>query len=255
MSESLVRNALQSIPGWEHASWQVLEGGQTNASFLIEFGGRRAVLKIDDAPRTTPFNSRPDEAEIQSLAFERGIATRVLHASECVYLSEFVAGTVWNADDLFDPQNLLRLANRLKKLHAMPLTGRIYDPIFAAEQYANKVSREKTDEAARHLAVVRQADPGGARVCCHNDLVAENILLTDYIRFLDWEYACDNTPLFDLATIISHHGLPDTLASMLLNAYFGDDIVDDTGNMHEALAEQRRLYESLRWLWTACRQV
>ena len=51
-------------------------------------------------------------------------------------------------------------------------------------------------------------------------LVAGNIIATPAIRFLDWEYACDNDQFFDLATVVAHHDLSDDRADFLLNAYF-----------------------------------
>jgi thiamine kinase-like enzyme len=100
--------------------------------------------------------------------------------------------------------------------------------------------------AEGHLAVVESA-PGPMNLCCcHNDLVAENIIATPDIRFLDWEYACDNDPLFDLAVIVAHHGLSDGQARVLLDAYF-----DGNGDAwRRQLGVQVRLYNALNWLWS-----
>ena len=67
------------------------------------------------------------------------------------------------------------------------------------------------------------------------------------IRFLDWEYACDNDPLFDLATVVAHHGLNDRQAGVLLDAYFDGN----GGRWRNALTSQMRLYDALNGLWAA----
>jgi thiamine kinase-like enzyme len=99
--------------------------------------------------------------------------------------------------------------------------------------------------AERHLAVV-EAAPGPMNLCCcHNDLVAENIIAMPGIRFLDWEYACDNDPLFDLAVVVAHHELSERQVQVLLDAYFDGD----GEPWRRQLGVQMRLYNALNWLW------
>ncbi len=85
--------------------------------------------------------------------------------------------------------------------------------------------------------------------CCHNDLVAENIVSANGVKFLDFEYASDNDPLFDLAVIVEHHSLSDSAERKLLDAYFGTEASD----RHRELAAQRRVYAALSWLWERSR--
>jgi len=68
--------------------------------------------------------------------------------------------------------------------------------------------------------------------------------------FLDWEYACDNDPLFDLATIVEHHELGETQGRTLLDFYFEGD----SCRWQKGLEEQRKLYLALLYLWMACRE-
>ena len=86
--------------------------------------------------------------------------------------------------------------------------------------------------------------------CCHNDLVAANIIATPAIRFLDWEYACDNDPFFDIATVVAHHRMPDERAHFLLDAYFDGDGT----RWRDYLTTQVRFYNALLWLWLNTRK-
>ncbi len=86
--------------------------------------------------------------------------------------------------------------------------------------------------------------------CCHNDLVAENIVTARGVVFLDFEYACDNDPLFDLAVVAEHHRLSDSAEERLLTAYFGAEAPEK----REELAAQRRVYAALSWLWDKSRR-
>jgi len=237
---------LAGIPGWRGASYSELPGGLTNRTLLVEKDGRRAVLKIDPSPRTAPYNSRRDEARVQERAAALGRANHVLHVEDTVLLSEWGEGEVWTRTHLGHDDNLRRVAAALREIHTLPLTGRTFDAVAAAQLYAGSLDASMSGAAEGHLAVVESA-PGPMNLCCcHNDLVAENIIATPDIRFLDWEYACDNDPLFDLAVIVAHHGLSDGQARVLLDAYF-----DGNGDAwRRQLGVQVRLYNALNWLWS-----
>ena len=235
------------IPGWRGASWSELPGGLTNRTLLVEKDGRRAVLKIDPSPRRVPYNSRRDEARIQQRAAALGRANGVLYVEDTVLLSEWGEGDVWTRAHFDEDDNLARVATALREMHRLPLTGRTFDAASAARLYARKLDAALSGDAERQLAAI-EAAPGPMNLCCcHNDLVAENIISTPGIRFLDWEYACDNDPLFDLAIVVAHHGLPGQQADILLDAYFDGD----GARWRKQLNVQMRLYDALNWLWAA----
>ena len=58
---------------------------------------RSAVLKIDVEPRVAPYNTRQQEAAVQTVAADAGLAAGVIHADRHIYLTEYVEGTVWSA--------------------------------------------------------------------------------------------------------------------------------------------------------------
>ena len=241
------RAVLDAIPGWQGAACSELPGGLTNETLLVEKDGRRAVLKIDPSPRKAPFNSRREEARIQQRAAALGRANGVLFAGDTVLLAEWAEGEVWTSAHFDAADNLVRLASALRDIHGLPLTGRVFDAAAAARLYARKAAMVDAALAERQLAVVESVPLPTNLCCCHNDLVAENILGTPEVRFLDWEYACDNDPLFDLAVVVAHHGLSDAQAGILLDAYFNGD----GASWRDKLDTQVRLYDALLWLWTA----
>lgn len=242
-------SVLADLPEWAGANVTELTGGLTNRTFLVETGEHRAVLKIDDKPREAPFNSRHTEARIQTAAVEQGLANRVLLATETVYMTEYVEGTIWSGQCLQDNSNLDHLATGLKKLHALPLTGRTFDPLGAARGYARNISESRADIVGNCLRKIEAGPRPHNLCCCHNDLVVANIINTPSIRFLDWEYACDNDPFFDLATIVAHHQLTQEQSNYLLESYFDGDGI----HWREQLARQAEVYEALLWLWDAAR--
>lgn len=242
-------SVLRAIPGWEEATVTELAGGLTNRTWLADAGGKRAILKIDDQLRQAPFNQRDQEAQVQSTAARHGLAGDVLYADEHVYLTEYLEGEVWSRDSLQNDANLAELATALKKLHSLPLTGRTFDARQAARGYAEK-ARAKDAAMTRDCLQVIESMPRLQNLCCcHNDLVAGNVIATPAVRFLDWEYACDNDPFFDLATIVAHHRIADHRAHLLLDAYFDGD----GQRWRKHLGTMVRFYNALLWLWLQSR--
>jgi len=240
---------IRRLPEWQGARWAELPGGLTNRVWLLHKDGRRAVLKIDDEPRAAYLNSRAEEASVQSAAASAGLANRVLFADEKVYLTDYVDGSEWVPACLDQAGRVEQLAASLRRLHSLPRTGRSFDAVGAARHYAANLVNPDEELVSMCLGIIRDARLPNYLCCCHNDLVAENIITTQGIKFIDWEYACDNDPMFDLATIVVHHELSDDRATALLSAYF-----DGSGERwHSRLAEQRRLYLALYYLWSASR--
>lgn len=243
-------SVLKTLPGWKHASLAELSGGLSNQTWLIEAGHRKAVLKIDPYPRQAPYNSRKAEAQIQKEAARQGLANRVLFVTDTVYVTEYLDGAVWSRRDLDNDANLARLARALRRLHSLPLTGRVFDARQAARQYAGRIDDADPELFSHSMRIVDGMPAPRHLCCCHNDLVAGNIIATPEIRFLDWEYACDNDPFFDLAAIVSHHKLSTPRADLLLDEYFGGD----GARWRQQLADYERFYNAILWLWQAARQ-
>lgn len=239
-----VEQALANIPAWAGAQYSELGGGLTNRSWLVEKDGQRAVLKVDAEPRREPFNSRAAEARVQGVAANLGIANNVIHVSETSILTEYSEGVVWSDGCLLVDENLDKLVVAMKQLHSMPLTGRTFDAKNAARGYAAQIDAD--EHTVRDCLAKVEAMPLPHNLCCcHNDMVAANIVYSPEVRFLDWEYACDNDPFFDIATVVAHHNLSADRADYLLDAYFDGD----GAKWKRQLARQTEFYDALYWLW------
>ena len=249
ISAGSIESVLGEIPGWAGADCTELAGGSSNRSYLVEKDGRRAVLKFDAAARELPYNTRANEGRVQTTAAQHGLAGRVLYVDDRIYLTEYAEGHVWSRVDLEDEQNLVTLAGALKALHSLPLTGRTFDASVAVRSYLSDIDNRDQDTIRRCTEIILSKGMPQNICCCHNDLVAGNIISTPDLRFLDWEYACDNDPFFDIATVITHHDLSDQQATLFLNSYFDGD----GDRWRGQLRSQMYMYDALHWLWLAGR--
>ena len=250
-------DALTRVPDWDGnlASWRELKGGLTNRSYLVEKGSDSFVLRLN-AEHTTVFNlDRISEMDIVARAAAAGLAPDLIFADvDCgILLYRYIPGQVWDVVELDDDRNLEALADLLHRVHDLPLSGIKFDPITVADRYSrNLESRPGLHDFACRCEEIIAAMPVCAEFrCCHNDVVAANVIADPDLKLLDWEYACDNDPMFDLASLIGFHNLKPERQSVLLNAYAGGK----ESELAERLGIQIRLYDAIQWLWLANRQM
>jgi len=237
------------------ATYREIQAGLTNKSYLVEIEGRPHVLRLDTGHAATMGLDRGLELEIQRRAAGAGLAPGILaaDADEGWLLYEYLEGRALQPGDLVNHAMLEAIATLLRAVHGLPASGRLLSVSAAAARYAAIVqpAPDLSAFAQRCVeAVVAAPSPVTIR-CCHNDVVAANIVSNGRLRLIDWEYACDNDPLFDLASLAGYHDLDERAVAALLAAYAGG--VD--GEMRERLSAQRRLFDALQWLWLAAQQV
>jgi thiamine kinase len=235
-------------------TYREIQAGLTNRSYLVDVEGRPHVLRLDTRHAARMGLDRGLEFEIQRRAAARGIAPPILAAEpdEGWLLYEYLEGRVLTPVDLADQAKIEAIAELLRTVHDLPASGRILSVVDAAARYLAIVRPDSglSDFARRCVGLVAAAPPPVTVRCCHNDIVAANIVANGRLRLIDWEYACDNDPLFDLASLIGYHDLDERTIAELLAAYAGRG----DGEMRERLSVQRRLFDALQWLWLAARQ-
>jgi len=249
--------ALSSIPGWNSAdsSWHELRGGLTNRSYLVERGNESFVLRLD-AEHTAAFNlDRISEIDIIKRAAVAGLAPEVVFADSGagILLCHYVSGKAWTVADLADDAKLEALAGLLRLVHDLPPSGVEFDPNSVARRYTQSLEARPGLHAfaSRCEQIIAAMSSNGEFFCCHNDVVAANVIADPKLKLLDWEYACDNDPMFDLASLIGFHNLGPERQSVLLSAYAGGH----DSELAERLEIQVRLYDAIQWLWLANRQM
>ena len=190
---------------------------------LVEHFESKFVLRIDKPMVGEIGLDRLAEEEICRLVAAAGLAPEPIYYDHDsgVSLLRFVAGTNWLESDLRDAGSLKRLAAILRRLHSLPEAGAKFDPGAAVQKYAEYLdTKEATrlqEKSSALLAACRQVQES---VClCHNDLLHHNILESEKLLLIDWEFAGMGDPYFDLAVVVQHHSLGEKLGNLFLEAY------------------------------------
>ena len=267
-------DALAMIPGWDRdtANIEELRGGLTNRVYHVRSGGRECVLRLTapghpvlhgistsmykPADNSGTFDlDRSCESAILKTAGVAGIAPALLYADSAagILVMEYLHGRVWQESDLGSRENIEALAELLRRVHALPPCGSRFDLAGHARNYEGHL-RENHDLyafAANCVRIISQSPMHESVACCHNDIVTANIIDSGGLKLIDWEYACDNDPMFDLASAIGFHDLDEDRQQLLLSAYAGGA----ASELKERLAEQVRVFDAIQWLWLAKRHL
>lgn len=242
--------SLHRIPGFSEAVIaRQISVGPVSDGFLVELAGSRYVLRLDRPIATTLGLDRDAEATIAAAMGEQGIGPRLKFADPGagVLLTAYLPGRSWSVSDISRPENLRRLAGLLKRLHGTQAVGKPFALRSSLTHYVGLVGTAEAQQMAGEADILlRRLSADESRLClCHNDLTSANILDSQSLHLIDWEYAGIGDPYFDLATVIQHHGLNEEQAEALLTAYQGP--VSDEDRHH--LARYGRLYDRVLALW------
>lgn len=215
---------------------EILNKGLTNILFTFIV---RDVKYIFRYPGESSSNivCRKKECRAQLLAADAGVDTTYVYIDEdgCK-ISRFVEGCK-SLDGIYykDVDFMQELARKIRRFHD---AGRnmvdwqeyFNDPIKEADRLMIDASRMKGDllsrfhrERGRIIRLFQYAERDGVeKTMCHNDINADNCLLTDTsFDVIDWEFAGFNDPAYDFGRVIADYEFDDPAIDAILNAYFG----------------------------------
>ncbi|MEV1172177.1 phosphotransferase [Nonomuraea sp. NPDC049784] len=142
----------------------------------------------------------------------------------------FLPGRTFTEADLRDPANLRRVAAACRRLHAGPRFVRDFDMFEVQRHYLGIVRERGYRFPAKYLDFMPAVDQirkcleirAEGTVPCNNDLLPGNIIDGGRrLWLIDYEYAGNNDPCFELGNIWSESDLPPGHLEELVTAYYG----------------------------------
>jgi len=258
MTRSLTAfEAIALVPGWDpdKADIEALKGGLTNRTYQVRIDGGDYVMRLESEQANLFGFDRSGEVAIMEAAGRAGLAPHIHFANPArgLLVTSFLPGRVWTEEDLESSRNLEALAGLLQRVHALPVGGGKLDIAGVARTYQKVLERRQGLHAfaTRCVDVIESVPASDDSACCHNDIVAANVIDGQGLKLIDWEFACKHDPYFDLASAIGFHNLDAERAGVLLDAYVGGS----DGAARDKLAAQVRIYDAIQWLWLAARHL
>lgn len=201
--EEYIKSIFNEIP----QSCEYIPTGLTNDNYKVVLKNKTVVLRIPRAANQDLF-----DYGLEALILEKikpfGLDSQLLYYNKIsgVKCNEYVENAHY-----FKPEYIERAALLIRRLHDTHLVvGKGFDVRAKFHQYKTKNHAPLFDTGFAHH-VIEEIELHNVRLC-HNDLVLGNLLFTpshDYL--IDYEYAADNDPFFDVMSFITENDIQDPL--------------------------------------------
>lgn len=219
-------------------------GGLTNRNYRLDTPKGKFVLRIPGAG-TSEYISRKNEAHAARVTSDIGVNAPLVFFDETdgIQLCGFIEGAATlNAERFKDLGSVRRSAQSLRKVHecGRPFLNR-FELFQMIDEYLDILAKKnaplpdgyhdvKKDAEAVREALNARALPNAP---CHCDPLAENFLDTgSRVYVIDWEYAGNNDPMWDLGDVSVEASYGPEQDEALLEAYFGGRVpAADRGRM------------------------
>ncbi len=227
-------------------------GGLTNLNFLVTTGGARCVLRIPGAG-TSEYIDRKAESFAARSAADAGVNAELLFfdPTDGLMLTRYIdSAATMSVARFADLDAVARAARAFRELHhsAAPFATDFH--LFAMiDEYKSLLAAKGATLPDGYNDVQRLADTARQAleanpvqlVPCHCDPLCENFLDTGAQMFIiDYEYAGNNDPMWDLGDLSVEAGFgEDQDRALLVNYFGGEPPVDQVGRMvaHKALCD------------------
>jgi thiamine kinase-like enzyme len=209
--------------------------GLTNVNHLVAAADDRFVLRLP-GEGTSEYINRADEEVAARSAAAAGVNAEVIFfdVDDGLMVTRFIAGAETMNAKLF--KDLGAVARAGRAFHQLHTTATAFASDFALfpmiDEYKSLLASKGAelpdgyDEVQQQAEVVRaslEAAPVSLAPC-HCDPLCENFLDTGQRMFIiDYEYAGNNDPMWDLGDLSVEGGFGPEQDDALLRAYFGDD--------------------------------
>ncbi|MEJ7630216.1 MAG: choline/ethanolamine kinase family protein [Nocardioidaceae bacterium] len=212
----------------------LLAGGLTNTNVRVTTPTRDVVVRISEKDSAILAIDRDAEYANSRAAAEAGAAPAVVDYDPDAHLLvvEYVAGRTLSDADLQGEDMLRRVAAACRRLHAGPRFVSDFDMFEVQRGYLDTVVEKGFRLPPGYLDLMPQVSRIHAAlsaypletVPCNNDLLPANFIDDgERIWVIDYEYAGNNDPCFELGNIWSEATLPLDHLDVLVAAYFGED--------------------------------
>jgi thiamine kinase-like enzyme len=231
-----------------HIQLKKLDKGLTNQNYLLVCDQGRFMLRWPNQDAAHIVDRHHEALALKALD-KTGLDVPLFYFDEHtgVKLSHYIEDlkTFTETDD---PNRVIKAAELMRTLHGLKLNiAYNFDPIQRYLNYRSHVSDPLiSDQEAQSILDAFKESPRSF-ILCHNDWVAGNIGFSQEKSYLiDYEYAGDNDPYFDVMSFITENTLTQDEKEEFLKIYFNHS---PNQNIRHELEQMAKMHNLLWCTW------
>lgn len=222
-----------------------MDRGLTNKNFLLRMNQETYVLRIPRADSEHIVNRHHETMALQAIQ-DADIDVETIYYDEASgYKVTRYLKDALTYSECKDPCKIERTAALMKRFHQLNRhVDADFEPVRLLQSYRNRLQHPLYDLTPYEDAVQKVYHLNNPKILCHNDWVDGNILFTEERTYLiDYEYAANNDPLFDVVSFLSENQIEDSaLRERFYTVYFDE--------MNDTIREQLDIWENFQnLLW------
>lgn len=219
-----ITETIEKIFNESPISYKYIETGLTNDNYIVTLKNKKVVLRIPRTENEGLFDYS-HEALVHDLIHDLDLEPKLLYYNKStgVKCSEYIDNV-----SLYDEIYIERAAKLIKTLHSAQLqSGKTFDIKHEFNMFKSRIKNPIYDTSFAHHFIDDLIIED--TILCHNDLVQGNLLFSDQKDYLiDYEYAKDNDPFFDIMSFITENDIMDTsLRQKFYDVYFGRSLLNE----------------------------
>jgi thiamine kinase-like enzyme len=206
-----------------------ISGGMTNRNFRLETENGRFMLRLAGERTALLGINRDHEFTSASIAHQSGVGVEAITCLErhAAILTRFIGAETLTVETA--RKHLEQLVKTIKRYHQAPAFPAQFNPFETVRNYHilaleyGVIFPEDLPWVLTQMNRVETAlQPHARETACHNDLLPANLLFDGSSLFIvDWEYAGNGNPFFDLGNLAVNLELDGAQCEHLLELYFG----------------------------------
>lgn len=133
-------------------------------------------------------------------------------------------------DEVNDTNKIIKIAKLMKEFHSINYkSGITFNYVSKYETFKSKIIKPIFDITSYEHVFNEVIVDDNSLCLCHNDWVSGNMLFTeDKVYLIDYEYAADNHPYFDVMSFITENNIIDNNQRKMFYDNYFDEYNEET---------------------------
>ena len=184
-----------------------IKSGPLSKIFICNFNNIKSIIRFDLSLVSKLKIDRSNEINILEEISYLNLAPNILYTNlnKGILIWEYIPGSEISITKKNHDIILIDLGRVLKKVHQFKLTKKNTKEFNQSISFYKNLLSNSLDQKIinKGLTLYNEImDDNLPNVFSHNDLNKSNLLISNKIHFLDWEYASMNHPYFDIASLV-----------------------------------------------------